>query len=464
MSNTASSPDQSGMTTNEQARPSEDEHQSRIDEVKREIAVLVKEFENLNETSPESDVRRELISELREANQNLVHAAFGAQDMQAKAEAIIQRQSEFLSMLAHELRNPLAPITMACEMLGTITDAHKLLPRLHQIMARQLTHMRKIIDELMDAARITSGKITLNQRPLALAEIMTCAVETSQPLIARRQQKLDLELPAQPVFVDGDLTRLTQVFSNLLVNASKFSPEHQHITVRAQLLDDTVSISVIDNGDGIDAESLPLVFELFVQSDHSLDRARGGLGIGLSLARAIVTLHGGTITVASAGTNQGSEFTVLLPVIEHRPAVTEKSPAAVPTRTCRILLIDDYPDINETLAALLRMHGHTVSTAINGITGLALAQGQEFDVVVSDIGLPGMDGYEVARQLRQNNPARTPYLIAVSGYDQPANRKLAQQAGFDHYLIKPIAFESVFELIQNSLVREINIKGHSDAY
>jgi signal transduction histidine kinase len=411
------------------------------------IAELLKVVESLHEEKREAAALESRVTQLREANQNLVLATFGAQDMQATAEATNLRQTQFLSMLAHELRNPLAPIAMANELLGKITAAHPQLPKLHGIIDRQVSHMVRLVDDLLDASRVSSGKITLQKRPFLLSEIIESAVETSQPFLDKRHQRLVIDLPADTV-ICGDLIRLAQVFSNLLINATKFTPEYEHITISAQKLLSGVVVSVKDNGAGIPADIQPFIFDLFTQGFRSLDRSQGGLGIGLSLVRTIVEMHGGTVKVRSPGIGFGSEFIVLLPLSNEPLPANHKPPSkAAPDRLCRILLIEDNIDANETLKLLLELAGNTITSTFDGPAGLALAGEAPFDVIICDIGLPGIDGYEVVRQLRLSASKPAPYFIAISGYNQPEDRSNAIEAGFDHYLVKPIAVDVLVALI-----------------
>ena len=254
-----------------------------------------------------------LVPQLREANQNLILAAFGAQDSQAAAEAANRRLTEFLSMLAHELRSPLHPIVLANDMIGNIVDAHPDLPVLHGIIERQVSHLVRLVDDLLDASCASAGKIAIHTSVIALREVIERAVEISLPAIDSRRQYLELDIPAQAIFIDGDLIRLTQVFSNLLLNASKYTPEHGHLTIRAVHNMHDVEIAVFDDGAGIPPEIQPLIFDLFVQGPRPPTPSLRGLGIGLSLVRTIVQLHGGTVQVNSAGNGTGSQFIVTLP-------------------------------------------------------------------------------------------------------------------------------------------------------
>jgi signal transduction histidine kinase len=418
-----------------------------VSHLRSTISELLKVIESLHEEKKETSLLKNRVNQLREANQNLVQATFGAQDMQATAEAANLRQTQFLSMLAHELRNPLAPIAMANELLGKITAAHPQLPKLHGIVERQVNHMVRLVDDLLDASRVSSGKITLQKRQLLLSEIIESAVETSQPFIDKRNQRLIIDLPADTV-IYGDLIRLAQVFSNLLINATKFTAEYEHITISAQKLLNSVAVSVKDNGAGIPADIQPFIFDLFTQGFRSLDRSQGGLGIGLSLVRTIVEMHGGNVKVRSQGIGFGSEFIVLLPLSsEPLPANYHPPSKSAATKVCQILLIEDNTDANETLKLLLESSGNTITSMFDGPSGLAMARKIPFDVIICDIGLPGINGHDVVRQLRMAPNAQKPYFIAISGYNQAEDWSSAIEAGFDHYLVKPIAIDELTALI-----------------
>ena len=426
-------------------------HSHEAARLQQRITDLLIEVETLRETTKSRNALEDLVVQLRSANQNLVIATFGAQDLQASAEAANQRQEEFLSMLAHELRNPLAPVAMAAELLGKISSAHPQLPKLHGIIRRQVDHMSRLVDDLLDASRFSSGKIALQKRPLLLSDIVDSAVETSQPFIDKRNQCLIIELPAYPIVVNGDLVRLAQVFSNLLINAAKFSPEYEHITVSVRKAANAVTISVKDNGVGIAPDVQPVIFDLFTQGFRSLDRSQGGLGIGLSLVHMIVEMHGGSTKVVSAGVGFGSEFIVQLPISAE--SLTASVLPAVPVtrgRHCRILLIEDNADASEMLRDLLTWAGHTVTVAIDGMTGLAIAKQDTHDVIICDIGLPGMDGYQVIKELRRDALEPTPCYIAVSGYDRSKDQTHALEVGFDHYLVKPIEIDVLLQLVASS--------------
>ena len=391
----------------------------------------------------------ELVHKLREANQNLVIASLKAQDLQDQAEASVKRQTEFLSMLAHELRNPLAPISMAAEMLEKFSSAHPQLPQIHQIIARQVGHMKRLLEDLLDASRVVSGKVALKKSPLLLTDMVQSAVEIVQPMLDQRGQKLDVHLPKQPVVIDGDAMRLAQVFSNLLINASKYSPQAACITLSARPAPDGMfAISVKDQGVGIDPEMQPFIFDLFTQVPGTLDRSQGGLGIGLSMVRTLLELHGGRVEVRSKGLGHGSEFTALLPWSGDLAArVSGPALRVNMARPCRILIIEDNVDANETLNFCLTFEGHTVASAFDGPSGLAKAQTGHYDLVICDIGLPAMDGYEVLRQIQLLDASPALFCIAMTGYDNQEYRVHAQEMGFDAYLVKPVSIDTLQEVI-----------------
>lgn len=441
--------------------PSEDSEQfrqtiadllARVDKeaelLRQKTADLLTQGGALHEATQSKQVLQALVDQLREANQQLVLTATGAQDLQAKAESANHRQEEFLSMLAHELRNPLAPIAMAADLLGKISTAHPLLPKLHGIISRQVSHMAHLVDDLVDASRVSTGNITLQKRSLLLAEIIDSAVETSQPFIDKRTQQLTIALPDEDIIVYGDLVRLAQAFANLIINATKFTPVDGHIEILVQLQTNTVKITIKDNGMGIAPDIQPFIFELFRQGPHSLDRTQGGLGIGLSLVRTVVEMHAGTVSVYSGGVGLGSEFTVELPISSEfiKDDEDEDTPAN-PIHGCRILLIEDNASANEILSDLLTLEGHTLTSAFDGTSGLEMAINNIYDVIVCDIGLPGIDGYEVLRRLRLHKTKAVPLCIAISGYSQRENKINAASVGFDHYMVKPVAIDALVNFI-----------------
>ena len=418
--------------------------------LREQVMCLQSEIRHLRKVVTYNESRDEKIVQLREANENLVLATFGAQDLQASAEAENHAKEEFLSMLAHELRNPLAPIMMANALIGKLLAAHTMLPRLHGIIDRQARHLKRLVEDLLDAARINSGRITLQRRPVALSEIIESAIETSQPLLTSRNQQLHLSIPAEVIILDGDAVRLAQVFSNLLINAAKFSANDAAIHVIVSSHAETVKIVVRDNGVGIAAAFQPFIFDLFKQGPNTLDRAQGGLGIGLSLVRSIVDMHDGSASVYSAGPGRGSEFTVILPTCEGSlPPDSLTAPVSARPGRSRILLMEDNSDANDTLTSLLALEGYIVDSALDGREGMLMATATPYDILICDIGLPTMNGYEVIATLRASLTTM-PLSIALSGYNQANDQQRAIDAGFDHFLTKPAAIDVLLDLISSA--------------
>jgi two-component system, sensor histidine kinase len=393
-------------------------------------------------------VLEDLVAQLRTANENLVLATLRAQTMQERAEDANRRQTEFLAMLAHELRNPLAPISNAAAMLQRLTGADPRVPGIQRVLSHQIEHMAKLLDDLLDASRINSGKITLEKSVAPFSEIIERALEVSRPFIDKRRQQLTLRLQPEPVQLDCDPVRLAQVFCNLLINASKFTQDGGHIGLETELRGKRLIVTVSDNGMGIDPEVQPHIFDLFMQGAHSLARTEGGLGIGLTVARSLLDMHDGTIVVHSEGAGRGSSFEVSLPVHGLQPApAPADAPPDMAQHGCRVLLIEDNVDANQTLCALLELTGHSANSAFDGIGGLDMALEGSYDVIVCDIGLPGMDGIELVRRLRQRTQGAAPMMIATSGYGQAEDRARALEAGYDEYLIKPVQSDALLRLI-----------------
>ncbi len=411
------------------------------------IEVLQRTIAALHLAAKDKDALENRVVRLCEANQNLVLATLGAQDMQASAEGANRRQTEFLSMLAHELRNPLAPIAMANDMLGKFTDAEPGLLKLQAIIARQVTHMARLLDDLLDAARIDSGKVHLDKRPTYLDDVIQSAVETGQPFIDQRCQHLVLDLAPQALVVDGDLVRLAQSLSNLIINAAKYSPESETIRISTRVWEGNVLLTVKDNGMGIAAPLQESIFGMFVQGFRSLERSQGGLGIGLSLVRSIVDMHGGKVEVVSEGIGLGSEFIITLPLADGMPVMPVRRARARHGARRRILIIEDNLAVNDTLRLLLEEEGYVVTAAANGPDGLARATDSEFDFILCDIGLPGMNGFDVVDRLRRSPQRTRPRCFAISGYNQDENRVQALQAGFEHYFVKPIDVDALLALL-----------------
>jgi PAS domain S-box-containing protein len=364
-----------------------------------------------------------------------------------------RRKDEFLAMLAHELRNPLSAIGSAVALLRAKGPADPDLVWGHDVIDRQTAHLTRLIDDLLDVSRITRGKVQLRRQPLDLRDVIGRAVEGVRPFIDSKRHELTLALPDSPLPADADPARLEQVVGNLLANATKYTDEEGRITLSAGREGGEAVIRVRDSGVGIPADQLPHIFGLFAQVDTSLDRSQGGLGIGLTLVRSLVELHGGSVAAASDGPGQGSEFTVRLPLLAGLLESRAGAPGGGETATAgeavslRILVIDDNTDSARGMGRLLKIQGHDVRTAYDGLSAMEAAYEFCPEVVLLDIGLPGMNGYQVARALRRDDRTSAATLIAVTGYGQEQDRSRSREAGFDHHLIKPIDFERLRSLL-----------------
>lgn len=360
-----------------------------------------------------------------------------------------QRKDEFLAMLAHELRNPLSPIRNAAHVLGRLELDEPRVRWARDIIERQVTHLTHLVDELLDVSRIASGKISLRTTRIELADLIRQACEAAQPLMTAKRQRFELRLPETPLVLDGDLVRLVQVLQNLLNNAAKYTPDGGRIELSAGQRGREIEIQVRDDGMGMPADLLPRVFDLFRQGERTLDRAQGGLGIGLTLVRRLVELHGGRVEAQSAGLGLGATFTVWLPAADdvdgERPPIDSRADAAV--APLRVLVVDDDPAVAESMLIFLQLEGHQARHAASGEAALALLPAFRPQVVLLDIGLPGQDGYEVARRLRQQPDGAELILVAVSGYGDEAAMARGRAAGFDHYLVKPVAPERLCALL-----------------
>ncbi len=387
-------------------------------------------------------------ADMREANSELVMATLKARALTDAAGLAHRQQEEFLAMLAHELRNPLAPIRSAAALLARIDHADPALPLIREVIQRQVEHMARLLDDLLDASRVTTGKVKLQRRPIAVREFVEQGAETCLTLTQSQHQQLTLDLPATPLYVDGDPVRLAQVIGNLLHNAAKYTPDGGAIALSVRQQADTVVIRVRDNGAGIAPDMLAHVFDLFTQEDRSLGHSQGGMGIGLTVVRTMVEQHGGTVHAHSAGRGEGSEFVVTLPRIEYVAPVAPVPAASstAPTQK-RILLVDDNVDAGTLLAMLLRLEGHEVTIALDGPAALEAFAQQQPQVVLCDIGLPEMNGYEVAERMRTCCQGSMPAMIALTGYDGPDHHARSRAAGFDYHLGKPVDFDALLQLI-----------------
>lgn len=363
-----------------------------------------------------------------------------------------RRKDEFLAMLAHELRNPLAPLSNALQLWSLAEKHDPEMDNLRAMMRRQVDHMTRLIDDLLDVSRISRGKIQLRIARVDVGAILSEAVEAQQSLAQIGGHQLTLDLPPEPLFVEGDATRLSQVFGNVLHNAIKFTSAGGQIHAAARLVGGEVVVRIRDTGCGIPEEMLPQIFEMFQQVDQSLGRSHGGLGIGLTLVKRLVELHRGTITAHSAGVGQGSEFVIRLPAPRPEPADAEtKSGAAASAKERaphhRVLVVDDVKASAETLTMLLRVLGYEVDMANDGKTALELAAKNKPETVFLDIAMPEMDGYEVARRIRATPDLKEVVLVALTGYGQDEDRRRAKEAGFDYHVTKPASVAALREIL-----------------
>jgi len=347
-------------------------------------------------------------------------------------------KDEFLATLSHELRNPLAPLRNAVELLRRTREGDMRFESVHLMMERQIDHLVRLVDELLEVSRISRGPFSLRKEQVELAAVVRSATETSEPLIRAGGHAFVLELPEEPLWLEGDLVRMAQILANLLNNAAKYTDRGGEIAVLARREGESAVIRVRDNGAGIAPEALPRMFEMFSRGDRSSGRDQGGLGIGLALSRRLAEMHGGAIDARSEGPGKGSEFSVRIPLAadqQPRPAAEDRAAASLPQK--RILVVDDNRDAADSLSLILKFLGSDVRVARDGPQALEEFHAYDPAVVLLDIGMPGMDGYEVARRIRSSFPERRPTLVALTGWGQDADRRRAREAGFDHHLIKP---------------------------
>jgi two-component system CheB/CheR fusion protein len=350
-----------------------------------------------------------------------------------------RRKNEFLAMLSHELRNPLAPILGAVYILDRAAPGSEQARKAHAVIDRQVRHLGKLVDDLLDVTRISRGKISLRRERIDLQDLVHRAAEDYEELFTLKGVALEVAVGGDPLHVNGDATRLAQVIGNLLQNAARFTPRGGRVTLTLSRTDGRfAAITVGDTGSGIAPEMLPRLFQPFSQGDRALDRSAGGLGLGLALVKGLVELHGGSASARSDGADRGAEFVLRLPLdLEERPQAPPRAAHTETTPAGRVLLIEDNVDWAETLKTALEMDGHSVDVAITGLEGIEKAHASRPDVVLCDIGLPRMDGYEVARTMRRDQELRSIPLVAVSGYAAPEDVESAKQAGFDVHLAKP---------------------------
>jgi two-component system, chemotaxis family, CheB/CheR fusion protein len=367
-------------------------------------------------------------------------------------------KNEFLAVLAHELRNPLAPIRNTVQILHLTGTPTPELQSALGVIDRQLLHMTRLIDDLLDVSRITRDKLHLVKERVNLAEVLHAAIETSRPLLTERGHDFGVDLPPEPIFVDADLTRLAQVISNLLNNAAKYTERGGRIRLTALRQGDEAVVTVRDNGIGVAPELQGRIFEMFAQGDRSLDRSQGGLGIGLHLAARLVTMHGGSLTVHSGGTGKGSEFLIRLPVPTCPAALPrragQETGGLLVTRPLRILVVDDNRDSADSLGLLLGIPGNDVRIAYDGLHAIEMAREFKPEVILLDIGLPRLDGHATARRIRQEAWGKEITLVALTGWGQEEAKQRSREAGFDAHLVKPVD--------PTLLMRQLSVLRHSD--
>jgi len=396
------------------------------------------------------------VSPVRDANGKIFAASKVARDITQRKQAEIalreadRRKDEFLAVLAHELRNPLAPIRNSLHILLLSAPHDSTVERVSEMMERQVNHLVRLVDDLLEVSRITRGKIELRKEPVELASVVRGAVETSRPLIDTARHQLSVAIPPEPLTLEADPVRITQVIANLLNNAAKYTEEGGQIWVTARREGDGVAISVRDTGMGIPVDMLPHVFEMFRQVDNSAGRSQGGLGIGLTLVKSLTEMHGGSVQARSDGPGKGSEFVVRLPLAAGQRTLGSTGPASRPSTVFaprRVLVVDDNHDAAESLGMLLKMLGSEVHIVYNGPDALEALRTYQPDVVLLDIGMPGMDGHEVARRIRQQPEFQHVTIIALTGWGQEEDRRRSQKAGFDYHLIKPADFSALETLL-----------------
>jgi signal transduction histidine kinase len=435
---------------------------------RRELQTLNRSLEQANARLAEANsaLQAEKTRELQELNSTLKRANADLEEInrtlqmeiaeRARIESALKEadrhKDEFLAMLAHELRNPLAPIFNAIQIMRRKPLSDPQLIWARDVIQRQLGHLTRLVDDLLDVSRITRGKINVSREPVELSAIIARAVETVQPLLTEKKHDLAVDVSEGNAKIDGDLTRLTQVVGNVLGNAAKYTDPGGQISLSARPEGDHVEIRIRDNGIGIPAELLPSVFGLFTQLDRTSDRTQGGLGIGLALVRKLVEMHRGTVTAHSEGIGHGSEFVIRLPRIIDQgvtivDGMTRPDPGKPAQRGRRILVADDNRDALESLATLLQINGHEVHTAADGAIAIELAAQLRPEVALLDLGMPRFDGYEVARRIRAEAWGKQTVLVALTGWGQDEDRRRSREAGFDSHLVKPLDLDALTDFL-----------------
>jgi signal transduction histidine kinase len=401
----------------------------------------------------EPDILRSKASVFFELYQQRHQIAAQRDELKAYADALTEadkRKDEFLATLAHELRNPLSPIRNGLDILRASPTAPKA-EEIRDMMDRQLSHLVRLVDDLLDVSRVSQGKVELRKERIALSELLKTAVEASNPLISTGRHDLIVDLPDTEVWLDADLTRLSQVVSNLLNNAAKYTPEGGRIVLLARRDAEDVSISVSDNGIGIPSDMLPRVFDLFTQVRDTMDRSRGGLGIGLALVKQLVEMHGGAIVAESDGPGKGSSFRLRLPVVEVKsaPSVAGEPPAPISRQEpkLKVLVVDDNFDVAQTTGWMIEAIGHDYRLVHESKLAVQTAREYQPDAILLDINMPGMDGYAVCRALREQSLFEATVIIAQTGWGQTQDRASTGESGFDHHLTKPVNMDRLEQVL-----------------
>jgi signal transduction histidine kinase len=403
----------------------------------------MRELQQLNQTLETAN------AELTAANSRLTREIAERERAEQALSQSIKRKDEYIAILAHELRNPLSAIHNAVMVMQMPSASEQQQTWAHELLQRQVKHLTCLMDDLLDVSRISNGRIQLHKEVVDLSQVVRHSAESLAPLLKKHRHELRLELPDESFYVEGDTVRLTQILGNLLTNAAKYMDDGGRVDlVLERDGENSACIRIRDRGVGIPEELLTKVFDLFVQAPSALNRAQGGLGIGLALVRALVDLHGGSAYATSAGPGQGAEFTVSLPLVNQKPSI-ENAPSltTISAQPLRILIIDDNVDSATGLSLCLESLGYELRSAHTGKEGVTAARNYQPDVILLDIGLPDIDGCEVARRLREEHSLNSTRIVAMTGYSGDADRDRAQRAGFDHYLVKPVELPKLLELL-----------------
>lgn len=383
------------------------------------------------------------------------HAMLRARQRQYQVRETQRRKDEFLASLGHELRNPLAPIKTSVALLSHLYPESEQVSKVKGVIERQVTHLTRLVDDLLDVARITSGKVQLQRKDIALQQVLGHVIELCQPVASSRHISIGLDLPAHTVVLHADYARVVQIFANIVSNAVKFTPDDGHIHITARMAEGQLHVAIEDNGIGIEPEAMPRIFSMFEQGRTVTGQMASGLGIGLSLARQFAEMHGGGIEAHSEGPGRGSRFIV------HLPASIVEGPAAMPadaaptgaSHAVQVLVVDDNRDAADSLQTLFQLEGYAVRVAYDGAQALAAIDAIWPQLIVMDLGMPGMDGYEAARQIRQKAQGRDVLMLALTGWGQGDARQRTAQAGFDHHLTKPVDFAAIAALLGQHLAQ-----------